>query len=289
MTPLRQRMIEDMQLRGLAARTQEAYVGAVKQLAEHYHRSPDLITPEELRQYFLYLKNDKQVSRSTYLIALHGLRFFYAQTLQRTDVTLDWVCPPREKKLPVVLSVDEVRHILNCLHCQHYRVCLTSIYSCGLRLREATHLQVQDIDSDRMVLHVRHGKGNQDRYVPLPATTLTLLRDWWKLHQHPVWLFPGRTRAGIAPATATQPLEATGVERAFRLALQESGVAKPATVHTLRHSYATHLLEVGVNLRLIQAYLGHASPQTTMIYTHLTRPADDLAARAINQVMAELP
>jgi integrase/recombinase XerD len=288
MTPLRQRMIEDMQLRGLAPRTQEAYVGAVKQLAEHYHKSPDLIAPEELRQYFLYLKNDKQASRSAYLIALHGLRFFYEQTLQRTDVMLDWVCPAQERKLPVVLSVGEVRRILNCLHCQHYRVCLSTIYSCGLRLREATHLQVQDIDGERLVLHVRHSKGNKDRYVPLSSTTLTQLRAWWSLHQHPVWLFPGRTRAGVSPTTATQPLEARGVERAFRLALQESGVPKPATVHTLRHSYATHLLEAGVNLRLIQAYLGHASPQTTMIYTHLTRPADDLAARAINQVMAEL-
>jgi site-specific recombinase XerD len=264
-------------------------VGAVKQLAEHYHKSPDLITPEELRQYFLYLKNDKQVSRSAYTIALYGIRFLYECTLQRPDVTLDWVCPPREKKLPVVLSTDEVRRILSCLHAQHYRVCLTTIYSCGLRLREGISLQVQDIDSDRMMLHVRHGKGSKDRYVPLPATTLPLLREWWGRHQHPVWLFPGRTRAGVSPATATLPLEARGVERAFHLALQESGVPKPATVHTLRHSYATHLLEAGVNLRLIQAYLGHASLQTTMLYTHLTRPADDLAARAINQVMAALP
>jgi integrase/recombinase XerD len=115
-----------------------------------------------------------------------------------------------------------------------------------------------------------------------------MLREWWKLHQHPVWLFPARTRAGVSPATATQPLDATGVERAFRLALQESGVHKHATVHTLRHSYATHLLEAGVNLRLIQAYLGHSSPQTTALYTHLTRPGNDLAALAINQIMAEL-
>jgi integrase/recombinase XerD len=289
MTPLRQRMIENMQLRGLAPRTQEAYVGAVKQLAEHYRKSPDLISTEELRQYFLFLKNDRQVSRSAYTIALYGIRFLYEQTLQRPDVALDWVRPAQEKTLPVVLGTDEVHRILSCLHCQHYRVCLTTIYSCGLRLREGVSLHVQDIDRDRMMLHVRHGKGNKDRYVPLPPTTLTLLQEWWKFHQHPVWLFPGRTRAGASPATATQPLDARGVERAFHLALQESGVPKPASVHTLRHSYATHLLEAGVNLRLIQAYLGHASPQTTALYTHLTRPADDLAARAINQVMAALP
>jgi integrase/recombinase XerD len=289
MTPLRQHMIEDMQLRGLSAKTQDAYVRAVRQLAEHYHKSPDLLTAEELRQYFLFLKNDRQVSRSAYTIALYGIRFLYEQTLPRPDMALDWVRPAPEKTLPVVLGTDEVRRILSCLHCQHYRVCLTTIYSCGLRLREGVSLHVQDIDSDRMVLHVRHGKGNKDRYVPLPPTTLTLLQEWWKFHQHPVWLFPGRTRAGASPATATQPLDARGVERAFHLALQESGVPKPATVHTLRHSYATHLLEAGVNLRLIQAYLGHSSPQTTALYTHLTRPADDLAARAINQVMAAWP
>jgi len=288
MTPLRQKMIEDMQLYGYAPKTQQAYAGAVKQLAEHYHKSPDLITDEELRQYFLYLKNGKHVSHSAYALALHGIRFFYQHTLGRKEVALDWVRPPKEKKLPVVLSVDEVRRILNCIHCQHYRVCLSTIYSCGLRLQEGVNLQVQDIDSARMVLHVRHGKGNKDRYVPLPDGTLVMLRRWWSLHRNPVWLFPTYTRLDLPPATATQPMSARGVQVAFQLALQESRIQKHATVHTLRHSYATHLLEAGVNLRMIQAYLGHTSPQTTALYTHLTRPADDLAARTINQVMAEL-
>ena len=288
MTPLRQRMTEDLQLRGLAARTQEAYVGAVKQLAEHYHKSPDLVSAEELRQYFLYLKNEKQVSCSTYSIALHGLRFFYTYTLQRPDVTLDWVRPAQEKKLPVVLSTDEVRLILGCLRRPHYRVCLTTIYSCGLRLLEGVHLQVTDIDSDRRMLLIRQGKGDKDRYVPLPEGALTMLRQHWSTHRHPVWLFPAPTRAGVPLSSATQPMDESGVQRAFKAALQESGVHKEASVHTLRHSYATHLLEAGVNLRLIQAYLGHSSPQTTALYTHLTRPANDLAARTINQVMAEL-
>jgi site-specific recombinase XerD len=281
-------MTEDLQLRGLAARTQEAYVGAVKQLAEHYHKSPDLVSAEELRQYFLYLKNEKQVSCSTYSIALHGLRFFYTYTLQRPDVTLDWVRPAQEKKLPVVLSTDEVRLILGCLRRPHYRVCLTTIYSCGLRLLEGVHLQVTDIDRDRRMLLIRQGKGDKDRYVPLPEGALTMLRQHWSTHRHPVWLFPAPTRAGIPMSSATQPMDESGVQRAFKAALQESGVHKEASVHTLRHSYATHLLEAGVNLRLIQAYLGHSSPQTTALYTHLTRPANDLAARAINQVMAEL-
>jgi integrase/recombinase XerD len=240
MTPLRRKMIEDMQLRGYAPKTQEAYVGAVKQLAEHYHKSPDQITDEELREYFLYLKNDRRVSHSTYSTALHGLRFFYRHTLGRAEVVLDWVRPPREKKLPVVLSVGEVHHILECIHRPHYRVCLSTIYSCGLRLQEGVSLQVQDIDAERKMLHVRHGKGNKDRYVPLPDNTLVMLREWWKMHRHPEWLFPARTSC-FPPSTASRPLDGRGVQMAFRLALRESEVPKRATVHTLRHSYGRSL------------------------------------------------
>lgn len=279
MTPLRQRMIQDMQLHGLAAKTQDAYLRAVKQLAEHYHKSPDLITEDELRQYFLYLKTEKHASPSTFTIALCGLKFFYQHTLQRTWATLDLARPAREKKLPVVLSIAEVRLILGCLRRPHDRVCLTTIYSCGLRLQEGVHLQVADIDSERMMLHVRHGKGGKDRYVPLPDSTLALLRHYWSTHRHPLWLFP-------APTRAAQPMDVSGVQRAFRAALQESGVHKAASVHTLRHSYATHLLEAGVNLRLIQAYLGHSSFQTTTLYTHLTRETEAPATEAINRVMA---
>ena len=159
MTPLRQRMIEDLQLRGLAAKTQDAYLRAVRQLAEHYHKSPDLITKEELRLYFLYLKNDKQVSRSGFNIALCGLKFFYERTLHREWVILDLPRRTREKTLPVVFSVAEVRQVLGCLHHERYRTCLTTIYSCGLRLLEGVRLQVTDIDSERMMLHIQQGKG----------------------------------------------------------------------------------------------------------------------------------
>ena len=288
MTASRQRMVEDMQLRGLAEKTQDAYLRAIRQLAEHYGQPPDRISEEELRQYFLHLTNVQQVSPSTFTIALCGIKFFFQHTLQREWATLDLVRPRREKKLPVVLSVAEVHQILGCLRRQHYRVCLSTIYSCGLRLKEGIHLQVRDIDGDRMVVHVRHGKGAKDRYVPLPQGTLQMLRRLWCTHRHPVWLFPARTRAGVPRATASKPMCASGVQRALRAALAESGVRKPATVHTLRHSYATHLLEAGVNLRLIQVYLGHSSPQSTAIYTHLTRKAEDLAVEAINQVMRDL-
>ena len=288
MNPLRQKMVEDMQLRGLSGKTQDAYVRAVKQLAEHYGRSPDLVSEEEVRQYFLYLNNDKQVSSSTLTVTLCGLKFFYERTLRREWPTLDLVRPARKKKLPVVLSIAQVRRILGHIRHPRYRVCMSTIYACGLRLREGVHLQVRDIDSDRMVVHVRQGKGAKDRYVPLPHSTLEMLRQYWSTHRHPEWLFPSPTRAAVSPATAPKPMCPSGVQRCFKAALEESGIQKEASVHTLRHSYATHLLEAGVNLRLIQAYLGHSSPKTTAIYTHLTRAAEDLAAEAINQVMGDL-
>jgi len=163
-------MIEDLQLRGLAERTQEMYVRAVRQLAEHYHKPPDVLTEEELRQYFLYIKNVKQYSRSASTIALCGIKFFFEYTLHRDWTTLTFVRAPRETKLPVILSLEEVRKILGSVRLLSYRVCLSTIYSCGLRLQEGTHLQVRDIDSSRMMIHVRHGKGGKDRDCP-PATT----------------------------------------------------------------------------------------------------------------------
>jgi len=288
MTELRKRMIECLQLRGLSERTQEMYVRAVRQLAEHYHKSPDLLTEEELRQYFLYIKNVKQYSRSASTIALCGIKFFFEYTLYRDWTTLSFVRAPREKKLPVVLSIEEVRKLLGSVRLLSYRVCLSTIYSCGLRLQEGTHLHVQDIDSARMMLHVRHGKGGKDRYVPLPQRTLELLRQYWVTHRHPVLVFPapGRGHAGVS--SATQPMPKSSLQEAFRHALTHSGIHKQASVHTLRHSWATHLLEAGVHLRLIQEYLGHNSPTTTSLYTHLTARAAHLGAVAINRVMRDL-
>ncbi len=287
MTPLRERMLEDMQLRGLSERTQETYVRTVRQLAEHFGKSPDDITEEELHRYFLYLRNEKRVSRSTFTQALCGIKFFYEHTLKQNWLTLTLVKPPREKKLPVVLSHGEVGRVLSGLHQLPYRACLTTIYTCGLRLQEALHLQVSDIDSDRKLLHIRRGKGARDRYVPLPAPTLALLRIYWASHRHPLLLFPARHRRG--GAKTSKPMNPSSVQRAFRAALADSGIQKPATPHTLRHSYATHLLEAGVNLRIIQAYLGHSSPTSTAIYTHLTCKAEVLATEVTNQLAEELP
>jgi site-specific recombinase XerD len=282
-------MIEDMQLRGFSARTQECYVAAVRQLAQHFHRSPDQLGEEDVRQYFLFLANVKKVARATATIALCGIKFFYEHTLERTWTTLRLVRPPREKKLPVVLSRDEVRRILTEVRIPVYRACLTTIYSCGLRLLEGARLQVADVDSARMLLHI-HGKGKQDRYVPLPEPTLELLRMHWRTHRSPVWLFPAPTRHGLQHSLAHDggPVTRSSLQSAFRRALQRSRIAKRAHVHTLRHSYATHLLEAGFNLRVIQDHLGHRSARTTQIYTHLTREVRASLIEPLNQLMQDL-
>jgi integrase/recombinase XerD len=288
MTPLRQRMLEDMQLSGLAAKTQQSYIRAVRQLAEHYRKSPDLITEEELRQYFLYLSTEKHLARSTVTVSLSAFKFLYEHTLRQPFPILDLLRPRLAQALPVVLSVDEVWQILGHLHLR-YRVCLSTIYTCGLRVHEGAQLRVAEIDSARMQLHIQASKGNKDRYVPLPPRTLTLLRTFWVTHRNPIWLFPAAGPGGAAPATASGPISDRSVQRAFQAALQESRITKPATVHTLRHSWATHLLEAGVNLRVIQVWLGHRSPTTTALYTHLTQKVEQLAAEALAQLTAGMP
>jgi integrase/recombinase XerD len=289
MSPLRQRMIEDMQLRGLAPLTQRAYLRAVRELARYYHKSPDQISEEELRQYFLYLYHEKHFARSTTTVIISGLKFFFEHTLRTRWPSLDLLRPRPAHTLPVVLSVDEVWRILAQLREPTYRVCLSTIYTCGLRLHEGASLQLAQIDSARMQLHIRAGKGNKDRAIPLPPRTLALLRAHWVTHRNPTWLFPAAERAGLDPRSATTPISDRSVQRAFAAALAASGVTKNATVHTLRHSWATHLLESGVSLRVIQVWLGHRSPNTTAIYTHLTQKVEQLATDALEQLTAGMP
>lgn len=286
MTPLRIRFLEDMQLHGYSPKTQSCYVGAVRALARHYHKSPDLVTEEELRRYFLHLTLKKKVARATATIALCGIKFFFQNTLQRQWTCFKLLRPPKSKTLPVVLSRQEVQTILGCVRTPIYRVCLTAIYSCGLRLNEGRCLQIADVDSHRMLLRVR-GKGNKDRYVPLPDKTLAQLRQLWPSHRSPVWLFAAVTRHGFKHSVHNDcgPVTRTALQRAFRLAVHQSGVRKAAHVHTLRHSFATHLLEAGVNLRIIQNILGHATPNTTALYTHLTQQVRQSVAAPLNELM----
>ena len=188
----------------------------------------------------------------------------------------------------MVLSASEVRRLLTAVTAPDQQVCLLLIYSCGLRLGEGLRLQVRDIDAERMLLHIRSGKGNQDRYVPLPKRTLQRLREQWKTHRHPTLLFPAKGHSGQGAATATEPICRTTLQRGFRLALQASGVKKAAHVHTLRHSYATHLLEQGENLRQIQVNLGHKSPTATVIYTHLTSLCQTQHQQRLDEFMSNL-
>jgi integrase/recombinase XerD len=287
-TSLRQRMLEDMQLRGLAARTQESYLAAVRQLAVHYARSPDLLSADELRHYFLYLRNEKRVAPNTAHVALNAIRFLFVHTLQRAWPLHDLMRLPKARHLPVILTPDEVWSVLDQIRRPAYRVCLSIIYACGLRLLEGVQLQVTQIDSARMQLRIQDGKGNRDRYVPLPPRALTLLRDHWRTHRNPVWLFPSPGPAHDQQASATVPMDACGVQKAFHDACIASGLSKPASVHTLRHSWATHLLESGVNVRLIQVWMGHSSLTTTAIYTHCTRKAEHLATDALENLTAGL-
>ena len=256
-------------------------------MAEHYWKSPDKISEEELRSYLLHLKDVLEVSHSAYTSAIYGIKFFYRYTARKEWPLLDLARPQKVQQLPVVLSIEEVKRILACVHLPKYKVCLSTIYACGLRGREGTYLRVQDVDSDRMVLYIYHGKGDKDRYVPLPRRILEILREYWASHRDPVWLFPSGTRWKVKTGLPS-PTSTKSMRRAFRAALLESGVKKQATLHTLRHSYATHMLEAGVHLRVIQAYLGHRSPTSTAIYTHLTPQTESITVPAINQALDAL-
>lgn len=286
MTVLRIRFVQDMQLHGFSPKTQSCYVGAVRGLARYYGKSPDLVTEEELRRYFLHLTLERKVARTTATIALCGIKFFFQNTVQRPWTSLKLLRPPRSKKLPVVLSREEVKAILGRVHKPIYRVCLTTIYACGLRLNEGRTLKVTDVDSSRGLLHI-HGKGSKDRMVPLPTPALEQLRALWRTHRSPVWLFPAVTLHGLAHSVQNDcgPITRTALQRAFGCARRESGVRKAAHVHTLRHSHATHLLEAGVNLRVIQSILGHATPTTTAIYTHLTEQVRQSVAAPLLELM----
>jgi integrase/recombinase XerD len=288
MTSLRERMIEDMQLRGYSASTQKNYLIAVRQLFEHFQCTPQRLTEEQVRDYFLYLTNERKVSRTTATIALCGIKFFFQHTIKRDWTTLHLVRPRWQRTLPVILSREEVQRILNEVHAPVYRACLKTIYSCGLRLHEGASLQVGDIDGARMLLLV-HGKGGNDRYVPLPEKTLQLLRAFWKTHRSPTWVFPAPCRCHAQhDRPHDRPVTDSSLQQAFKKALKQTGMPKPAHVHSLRHSYATHLLEAGINLRLIQDSLGHRSARTTQIYTHLTSQIRSTLTDPLNELMKDL-
>jgi site-specific recombinase XerD len=278
-------MQDDLQLAGLSQGTQQAYLRAVRQLAAHFHTPPDQLSEAQLREYLLFLKNVKQLAPATLRLAYAGIKFFYTRTAPRDWQTLKRLRIPQRKTLPDVLSLEEVRRLIEAVRQPHLKAYFWTVYSLGLRRQEALRLKVSDIDSQRKLVHVRCGKGAKDRYVPLPAKTLSLLRAYWSTHRNSVWLFPAHARHPEQAARATRPMDDGNVARALRLVVQQLQLRKTVHLHTLRHSYATHLLEAGVNLRLIQQYLGHRSLQTTSIYLHLTSGGEEQARAAIERLM----
>src|SRR5262249_37074141 len=284
-TALRQRMLQDLQLAGLSERTQEAYLRAVRKLADHFHTPPHRLSEHHVREHFLYLQNDRQVAAGSLRIASSATKFFYSPPAPRDWPTLRRLRVRNEKRLPDVLSVAEVRRLIAAVRTHHNRAYFWTVYSLGLRLEEGLHLQVGDVDGRRMSVHVRRGKGAKDRYMPLPGRTLTVLRQYWTTHRHPQWLFPSRGRDGHQAATADQPMTRATVQKAMSRVVQELGLKKAISVHSLRHSYATHLLEAGVNLRLIQHYPRNSSPHPTVVYLHLTTASQEQAVARIETLM----
>lgn len=278
-------MITDVKLAGFAESTQDSYVRAVRKLAEYCRQSPDRITDDQLRAYFLYLLETKKFARGSMSVAVSAIRFFYDKTCPKQMPSLKLIRVRHEETIPVVLSRKEVAKVLRCVRRPRYRAVLATLYSCGLRLQEGTHLQTSDIYTEQMLIHVHRGKGAKDRCVPLPRATLILLRQFWKTHGNPTWLFPAGGRDGVGMRTADRPVPFGTVQKALHAAVDDSKIPKAAHPHTLRHSYATHLLEEGVPLQVIQAYLGHRDIRTTTIYTHLTNQIQQNSVAAINRVM----
>jgi site-specific recombinase XerD len=263
MTPLRQRLTEDLQRRNYAPKTISCYVAVVARFARHFGCSPDRLDAEHVRQYQLHLLAQK-ASWSRFNQAVSALRFFYHTTLGRPDLIEMIPYGKKPRSLPAVLSADEVTRLFAALSNPRDRLLLQAAYAGGLRVSEVVRLQIHDVDSSRMCLHVRAAKGRKDRLVPLSAALLAHLRDYWRVHRPATWLFPGGRQG--------QPLSVSYVQRICQRAVRACGLSKKASMHTLRHSYATHLVEAGTDLATVQKLLGHSQFSTTLRYVHLGQP-----------------
>jgi integrase/recombinase XerD len=271
-SPLRRRMIEDMTVRNFTPKTQSHYIRAVTNLARFLHRSPDTASNGDLRLFQLHL-SENRVGAPTINSTISALRFFFTVTLDRADAIkhLTFVAEPR--KIPVVLSPEEVARFLKAAPGVKYKAAFSAAYGAGLRVSEVASLKVSDIDSERMMLRVDQGKGRKDRHAMLSPVLLDLLRDWWRIARPTAWLFPGRD--------PLQPMSTRQLNRACHAAADMAEISKRVTPHTLRHSFATHLLEQNVDIRVIQVLLGHAKLETTALYTHI-------ATNTIRAVMSPL-
>jgi site-specific recombinase XerD len=279
----RSRMTDDMCLRNFRPRTHEAYLRAVQQFIDHVAGEPEDWSEEDVRGYFLYLHNDKKAAPSTINVAVHGVRFFFIHTLGRDWPVFELLRVHKRRKLPVVLSEAEVRTVLGVIRNPVSRAALTTIYALGLRLSEGLRIESGDIDAERLLVWVRDGKGAKDRGVPLPRPLLERLRHYWK-HD--------RAKSSGAQlfvaASTSAPLHPTTLQKTFVAARRQVRLDKEASVHTLRHSYGTHLLERGVSLRTIQQVLGHKSLRTTSLYLHVTHPSIERLQETLDRMMVGL-
>jgi integrase/recombinase XerD len=272
MSPLRRRMIEDMTIRKFAPKTQHDYLQRVKNFAAYLGRSPDTASSEDVRRYQLHLAASG-VGIPTLNQTVSTLRFFFKVTLGRPDLVERTAFVHEPRKLPVVLSPEEVARLLEAAPTLKYRAALSVAYGAGLRVSEVVALKVGDIDSKRMVIRIEQGKGRKDRYVMLSPHLLELLRAWWRAARPQGWLFPGRN--------PVQPMTTRQLNRACHAAADMAEIGKRVSMHTLRHSFATHLLEQNIDIRVIQVLLGHAKLDTTALYTRV-------ATKTIQQVMSPL-
>ena len=281
-------MLHDLQLAGMSDRTQESYLRAVRKFAQWLGKSPHLAAENDLRRYLLFIKNDQQWEGNSLRVAYSGLKFFYSRTCPQEWPTLRKLRVAKQTKRPTILTIAEVDQLIDTVRKPAMKCFSWTVYSLGLRLQEALHLQVSDIDAGRMLVHVRRGKGHKDRLIPLTPRTLDLLRIHWATHRNAHWLFPREGRNHRQAPTAQQPIDGSTVQDCIKKAVDELGWSKRGvSTHTLRHCFATHLLEAGVNLRQIQKYMGHSTLQTTTLYLHLTTVGEEVAVAKLRAIMTD--
>ena len=283
MTPLRQRMIEELQRRNYSQATIESYIFSVQEFAKHFHKSPDLLGAEEVRQYQLYLINEKRLAAQTVKVRMSALRFFYWKTLKRRDIYFDDLpIPKTPKKLPVVLSPDEVIRLIKAASSLMHRTILILLYATGIRRAELRWLKVGDIDSQRMVIHIEQGKGRRDRDIPMTPVVLELLREYRRHTKSRVYMFP-------SPLVPDKPISSKTVWNVVHEASVRAGMTKRIGPHTLRHSFATHHIEGGTDLLVLQSLLGHAELKNTLIYVHLSQHRMRAAVNPLDRLTLQSP
>jgi site-specific recombinase XerD len=263
MNTLREKMLAELQLRGITPRTQTAYLREIAKLENYFNRSPEELGEEEVKEYLVHMLEDRGLSSGTYKYYAAGIKFLYRATLNRGEVVEKIKYPKAKIKLPVVLDLSEVRTMLSVMENLKHRAVLTITYSAGLRVSETAHLKVTDIDSKRMMVRVRQGKGGKDRYTILSKTTLECLREYWRAYRPKDWLFEGQKQGSYICYTSIRNIFVEAKERA--------GITKPVGPHSLRHAFATHLIEAGTSLHHVQLLLGHKSPKTTTVYLHVSK------------------